>query len=366
VAITLFLAGDVMTGRGIDQILPRPSVPHLYEPNLRDAREYVALSEEASGHIPRPVNFAYVWGDALSELSATAPDARIINLETSVTRSETAWPRKEVLYRMCPDNVPCLTAARLDVCVLANNHVLDWGDGGLVETLDTLQAAGIRTAGAGRLLDDAGHPAIVDVEDRARVVVFAFGHASSGIPSEWAAGMDRPGVMVVSALSEDVADAIAEQVRHRRRPNDVVVVSIHWGSNWGYPIPPAQARFAHALIDRGIDLVHGHSSHHPRPIEVYRRKVILYGCGDFLNDYEGISGFEEYLDNLVLMYFPNIDLACGEIVQMRMVPFRIRKMRLERASANERTWLHETLSRISAPYGTRIETAADGSLLVRP
>jgi poly-gamma-glutamate synthesis protein (capsule biosynthesis protein) len=366
VPITLFLAGDVMTGRGIDQILPHPSAPHLYEPNLRDAREYVTLSEKASGPIPRPVDFAYVWGDALSELLAAAPDARIVNLETSVTRSESAWPRKEVLYRMSPDNVPCLTAARLDVCVLANNHVLDWGEDGLLETLDTLHAAGIQTTGAGQSRSDASRPAFIGFGDRARVVVFAFGHASSGLPSEWAAGVERSGVLAVPALSEDVADAIAERVQERRRPGDIVIVSIHWGSNWGYGVPPPHAHFAHALLDRGVDIVHGHSSHHPRPIEVYRRKVILYGCGDFLDDYEGISGFEEYLDHLVLMYFPSIDPALGEIVEMRMVPLRIRKMRLERASANDTAWLRETLSRISVPYRTRIDAAGDGSLLVRP
>ncbi len=65
--LRLFLCGDVMPGRGIDQILPTPSSPELYEPYVRDARDYVALAETRSGAIARPVHHAYIWGDALAE-----------------------------------------------------------------------------------------------------------------------------------------------------------------------------------------------------------------------------------------------------------------------------------------------------------
>ena len=109
--ITLFLCGDVMLGRGIDQILPHPSDPILHEPYVKNALEYVDLAEEANGPIPRPVDFSYVWGDALSELDRMAPDIRIINLETSVTNSNAYWKTKEVHYRMNPANIPCITAA---------------------------------------------------------------------------------------------------------------------------------------------------------------------------------------------------------------------------------------------------------------
>lgn len=88
--VTLFLCGDVMTGRAIDQILPHPCPPHLYESYLRSATEYVALAEGVSGPIPRPCDFAYVWGDALRELERRRPAARIVNLETAVTTSEQA------------------------------------------------------------------------------------------------------------------------------------------------------------------------------------------------------------------------------------------------------------------------------------
>jgi poly-gamma-glutamate synthesis protein (capsule biosynthesis protein) len=88
--ITLFLCGDVMTGRGVDQILEHPSSPALYERFVRWADEYVQLAEDAHGAIPRHVDDRYVWGVAIEELERRRPDARIINLETSVTTSEEA------------------------------------------------------------------------------------------------------------------------------------------------------------------------------------------------------------------------------------------------------------------------------------
>src|SRR5689334_3911408 len=131
VMVTLFVCGDVMTGRGVDQILAHPCPPEIHESYVRDARDYVDLAEEANGPIARPVAAAYIWGDALQELEHVAPDARIINLETSVTTSEDFWRGKGIHYRMHPQNVTCLVAAGVDVCVLANNHVLDYGRAGL-------------------------------------------------------------------------------------------------------------------------------------------------------------------------------------------------------------------------------------------
>lgn len=142
--ITLFLSGDVMTGRGIDQILPHPGNPRLYEGYVSSAVRYVELAEEVHGPFRRPVDFPYIWGDTLAEFRQKRPDLRIINLETAVTACEDAWPGKGIHYRMHPANVPCLTAAGIDCCVLANNHVLDWSYTGLLETLDTLRGAGQR------------------------------------------------------------------------------------------------------------------------------------------------------------------------------------------------------------------------------
>ena len=364
--LTLFLCGDVMTGRGIDQILPQPSAPRIHEPYVDDARAYVQMAEAAHGPVPRAVPPDYIWGDALAVLAEAAPDARIINLETSVTRRDEPWPGKGIHYRMHPDNVACLTAARVDVCALANNHVLDFGPAGLRETLETLGRAGLATAGAGRSLLEARQPAVVPVPGAGRAVVFAAGDESSGIPPGWAATDDRPGLDVLPDLSEATADRVLERVRGVKRPGDVVVASIHWGSNWGYEVTPAQQRFARRLLEGGVDLVHGHSSHHPRPIEIHRGKLILYGCGDFLDDYEGIPGYEEFRDDLTLMYFATVEPETGRLAALRLVPMQIRNLRVNRASAADAEWLARTLDRVSRPFGARVEPAADRVLGVKP
>jgi poly-gamma-glutamate capsule biosynthesis protein CapA/YwtB (metallophosphatase superfamily) len=360
--VTLFLCGDVMTGRGVDQILPHPSAPEVFEPCVRDAQQYVALAERASGPIPRPVGPGYIWGDALEELAQAAPDARIINLETSVTTCDDYSIDKVINYRMHPDNITCLTAARIDVCVLANNHVLDYGYAGLEETLDTLAAAGLKAAGAGRNITEARRPGIINLPDGSRVLVFALGTQSSGIPGAWGATAIRPGVDLLEDLSPATADQILRRVGRVKRPGDIVVASIHWGSNWGYEVPRAHVQFAHRLIDGGVDIVHGHSSHHPRPIELYRNKLVLYGCGDFIDDYEGITGFEAFRDDLVLLYLPTVDPHNGELLRLRITPLRIRRMRLNRVSPDDAGWLRDTIHRVSCEFGTAVDLAEDGAL----
>jgi poly-gamma-glutamate capsule biosynthesis protein CapA/YwtB (metallophosphatase superfamily) len=363
--LTVFLCGDVMTGRGIDQALPHPSNPRIHEPFVKDAGQYVELAEAANGPVPHPVDFSYIWGAALDELARVAPDARIVNLETSITRSDGYWPEKEIHYRMHPDNVQCLRAAGIDVCVLANNHVLDFGHAGLRETLEALSRAGLGTAGAGRTLAEARAPAVVEVSGKGRLVVFGFGDDSSGIPSGWAATNDRPGIDFLPDLSEATATGIVGRVREVKRARDIVVASIHWGSNWGYQVPPAQRRFARWLLDGGVDIVHGHSSHHVRPIEIYRGKLILYGCGDFLDDYEGIAGYEEFRDDLTLMYFPTLQPETGRLESLRMTPMQIRNLKANRAAPADAEWLASTLGRISQPFGARVELTADGTLALR-
>ncbi|WP_416985208.1 CapA family protein [Streptomyces sp. T028] len=363
--VTLFLCGDVMLGRGVDQILARPGSPRLREDWVTDAREYVRLAESVNGPVPAPVAASWPWGEALRVLEETGPDVRVVNLETSVTRCDAFAPGKAIHYRMHPANLPALTVARPDVCVLANNHVLDFGRPGLLETLDSLAGAGLRTAGAGRGPDEAYAPAAVAVPGGGRVLVFALGARSSGIPPDWAASATAGGVAGVAYLPElsaATAAAVVRHVRRAKRAGDLAVVSVHWGSNWGYRAPRDQIRFARALVDGGVDLVHGHSSHHPRPVEVYRDHLVLHGCGDFIDDYEGISGYAEYRDDLRIAWLVRLAADTGRLVGLSMVPLWARRMRLEPASDADRAWLRTTLDRISP--GVRVTEAPDGTLTV--
>lgn len=363
----LFFAGDVMTGRGIDQVLPFPGDPTLHEAWVRDARDYVRLAERHSGAIRRPLGFGELWGDLAGELDRLAPAVRIVNLETSITRRGEPWPDKEVRYRMTPENVGCLVAGRVDVCTLANNHVLDYGPEGLDDTLATLAAAKIAAPGAGRDREEAQRPAIVALEGGARVVVLAIGSESSGIPPAWGAREDRPGVDLLADLSERSIAALCARIEALDRPGDILVVSIHWGSNWGYHVPPSHALLAHRVIDAGADVVHGHSSHHPRPIEIYRGRPIFYGCGDLVNDYEGIEdpAHDSFRAELALAYSPEIEPTTGELVALTMSPMRIRKLRLERAAPEDADWLARTLDRVSEPFGAHVALTPEMRLEVR-
>ena len=236
-------------------------------------------------------------GTALQELTRAQPDVRIINLETSITRRGAFVP-KGINYRMSPENAVCLVSADIDCCVLANNHIFDWGLAGLVDTLESLERLRIESAGAGLEIDQASAPAVLDLSGGGRILVFSVALVTSGVPVSWAARSETPGVCLLTDLSDASVARIAGRVGRLRRTGDVVVLSIHWGPNWGFEIPEEHTRFAHGLIDQaGVSIVHGHSSHHPIAIEVYRNRLILYGCGDFLNDYEGISGYEEFLDD---------------------------------------------------------------------
>jgi poly-gamma-glutamate capsule biosynthesis protein CapA/YwtB (metallophosphatase superfamily) len=358
-SITLFLCGDVMTGRGIDQILPHPSEPTLHESFVKSAIGYLRLAEGANGPIPRPAPLSYPWGDALADLLRA--DVRLANLETAVTQSNDREP-KGINYRMHPRNVGCLTAARLDVCSLANNHALDWGTRGLEETLRTLRQAGISTAGAGLSLASAAAPAVVELAGRGRVLVFGLGARSSGIPASWAATADRAGVRLLDEVSPRAAAAVMAELRRSKRPGDIAVASIHWGPNWGYDVPGSHRELARALIDSGFDVVHGHSTHHAIGIEIHRERPIFYGCGDFLSDYEGIDGKEAYRGDLPLAYFASFDQRSGALRKLEMAPFRLRRFRLERASHADALWLTRMLAREGAKLGTSARLRADGRI----
>lgn len=353
--IKLFLCGDVMTGRGIDQIFPNSVNPRIYESYVKDACDYVTLTERENGPIKQPVSYSYIWGDALGEWEKVNPDFKIINLETAVTEHDDPWPGKGINYRMHPENVHALTAAGIDFCTLANNHILDWEYDGLGETVQTLENAGISSAGAGKDLQSSTEPAILE-RGKNRVIIFSYGSPTSGVPAVWAAETDRPGVNFLRNLNDKSVEKIKKQIESIKQPGDIIVFSVHWGENWGYDIPKRQREFAHKLIDEaGVDLIHGHSSHHFKGIEVYEDKLIIYGAGDFINDYEGIGGHEKYRDDLTLMYFPTINPENGTLISVKIVPLQIKNFKLNYTTKNDVKWIQKILNREGKTLGTSVK-----------
>jgi poly-gamma-glutamate synthesis protein (capsule biosynthesis protein) len=361
--ITLFMCGDVMTGRGIDQVLPYPSDPLIHESYMKNAGGYIKIAEKVNGPIRKPVSVDYIWGDALEEFDEVAPDVKIINLETSITRSNDYWKGKGIHYRMHPENVASLTVAKINHCSLANNHILDWGYSGLLETLESLKKANINIAGAGRNLREAEAPSVMKIAGKGRVIVFSFGFETSGIPSSWAATENRSGVNLLKDFSDNTLTYVKKKVQEIKRKGDIVVASIHWGSNWGYDVAPNPAKFAHGLIDEaGVDIIHGHSSHHFKAIEIYKDRLILYGCGDFLNDYEGIDGYKAFRADLALMYFATVDASTGKLLGLRMTPTQIRRFKINRASRTDALWVRDTLNGEGAKFGSRVKLTRDNRL----
>ena len=153
------------------------------------------------------------------------------------------------------------------------------------------------------------------------------------------------------------------EARAGRRARDVLIASIHWGGNWGCEIGKAERDFARGLIDSGFDIVHGHSSH-PKAIEIYRERPILYGCGDFLNDYEGISGYEEFRGDLSLMYLPRLHPATGRLIDLHLVPFKVARFRLQRASPADAVWLRHRLDWVCQPFRVATSLNPDRTLSI--
>jgi poly-gamma-glutamate capsule biosynthesis protein CapA/YwtB (metallophosphatase superfamily) len=315
-----------------------------------------------SGPVPHGVAPDYIWGDALAEWERMAPHARVVNLETSITHSD-EYEQRGINYRMHPDNIGCLRAAQFDICILANNHVLDYGPRGLIETLTTLERAGIRAVGAGRNRAEAVRPVVHALAGSShRLVIGACAHESSGVPDHWAALMEQPGVHLLPDLDQQTAADVATRVARHKSPGDIAILSIHCGSNWGYDVPRRHIDFAHRLVEGGIDIVHGHSSHHVRPVEIYHDRLILYGCGDFINDYEGISGYARYRNDLVLMFFPSLCPETGRLLALEMTPLQIRHLRLNRASTRDARWICDTVNEISRAFNSQMILTEHGTL----
>lgn len=354
-----------MVGRGIDQVLAHPASPELHEPAVRDARDYVRMAERIAGTIPAPVPARYLWGDALQEIEDVAPDACIVNLETAVTAGGHPWPGKAVHYRMNPANLGCLQAAGVQACALANNHTLDWGHEGLADTLRSLAKAGLRTAGAGTDLAQARAPAVLSLGAGQRLLVFSWAAPDSGVPPGWEATAHRAGIALLPDLAAAGLREVAQAVHEQRRAGDLVLLSIHWGANWVNAVPELHRQFAQELIDRDIvDVVHGHSAHHPLPFELHRGKLILYGCGDLINDYEGIDPLPGYPQDVACLYFVTLSQGSGRLVRLRIVPMQRRAFRLIRAEPTARAAVRHALRLKENGFARQVQWRPDGHWVI--
>jgi poly-gamma-glutamate capsule biosynthesis protein CapA/YwtB (metallophosphatase superfamily) len=318
---TLALTGDVMLGRGVNEA-------------LRAMRP-----EEA-------------WGDTLPLLLAA--DLRIINLECAITEHEQMWSRtpKVFHFRADPHAVEVLRAARVDACSLANNHTLDFEEEGLLDTLRHLDEAGIRYTGAGRNLEEAGRPALLQYG----VALVAF----TDNEPPFAAGLERPGTNYLPISTEPrVLRRVEEEITAARETGaETVVFSNHWGPNMVVRPRASFRRFARAVVDRGADVYYGHSAHVFQGVEVYRGKPILYDTGDFIDDYAVDPGLRN--DRSLLFC---VSVEGGELRRLELFPVVLPYSRVELARDEERRAILDLMQNLSAEMGTIFDRREDRLVL---
>lgn len=232
------------------------------------------VNEQLKGAAP-----SLPWGDTLPVLRQA--DLRVANLECVLADGGQPVPGKVFHFRSDTKNVDCLRAADINIVSLANNHVLDFGVPALAQMLPALDRYGILHSGAGLDREAARRPAIW----RRGTATVGFIAVTDNEPG-WAAQAQTPGVHYVPVDPADRRAAeLLELVRATKAAAGILIVSAHWGPNWGSEVPAAHQGFAHALVDAGADVVFGHSAHIVRGVELYRARPIIYSAGDFVDDY---------------------------------------------------------------------------------
>lgn len=311
-AMQLAIAGDCMLGRGVDQILDQ-----------------------------KPPE--YPWGDTLPIFLKA--DARICNLECVLSDKGTPWAgyQKAFHFRSAAKNVATLAAAGISAVSIANNHVLDYGREALLQMLEVLDQAGIAHSGAGTNLADACRVATFRVQDR-RLGFLAF----TDNEPQWEATAQRPGTFYVPiALADSRAQNLVNIVRERKKASDTLIVSAHWGGNWGYTPPDEHVELAHALMDAGADIVFGHSCHVFRGIEWYKDRPILYSTGNFIDDY-AVDPVERNDQSFIFL----VELEGNVPVRLRLVPTIINWCQALLAPPAEGRTIAEKMQRLCAAFAT--------------
>jgi len=296
----------------------------------------------------RPVTA--VWGNLLDRLRGL--DGLFVNLECCLSTRGEPWRRTYRAFHFRADPawaVPALQQAGVDCGALANNHVLDFEEAALRDTLSHLDDGDIAHAGAGRTREAAFEPALVTVGDLA----VGFVSFTDNTP-EYAAEADAPGTAYVEFDVDDAetrAAVSAALVRARDGDPDLLVASLHWGPNMVEEPPEAFRRFGRWLVDEGVDLVCGHSAHVFQGVEVYRGCPILYDAGDFVDDY-AVDG---RLRNDRSFLFEVSVTPDGTPTELRLVPTEIYDFSVHAADPGAAAWSRERMQRLSAPFGTAFE-----------
>jgi len=315
--ITIGLTGDVMIGRLVEKILAREDL-------------------------------SYIWGDTLAMMRST--DMNLINLEAALTTSDKAV-YKVFNFKAKPERVEALKLASVAVANLANNHCLDFSEEGLLETLEVLDTAEIPHIGAGKNLDEARKPLVIEVEG-VKIGILGF---TDNEPS-WIATRHSPGTNYID-IDEKGLEVVTNEVQKIRKSVDLVILTIHWGPNMRERPPNRFKNFARGAVDSGVDIFHGHSAHIFQGVEIYNNKVIFYDTGDFVDDY--------YVDPILRndrSFFFTVEVSKKGIAAIHLIPTLIEKFQVNLSKGREKEETLERMQMMSKEFGTEFTKLPEGFL----
>ena len=313
--ITIAFAGDTMLGRLVNQKIGQ-------------------------------TNYSYPLGNIIPILNKT--DLNIANLETTLTKSESAVP-KVFNFRALPDRVETLKAGRIDVVTLANNHSKDFGNKGLLETISTLNKANIKHVGAGKNTATARRAVVVE-KNGIKIGILGYSDNEPG----WKAGPHSPGIHYIKI--GDIK-TIREDIATVRDKVDILIATLPWGPNMLKRPDPSFVEFAHKMIDAGIDIIQGHSAHIFQGIEVYQNKLIMYDTGDFVDDYRVDLKLR---NDRSFLFLVTVDKTGPK--KLKLIPTLISNMQVNKAEGKDKLWSLHRMQKLSAEFGTRI--SSNGTLIV--
>jgi poly-gamma-glutamate synthesis protein (capsule biosynthesis protein) len=297
----------------------------------------------------------YFWGDTLPVLKEA--DLRLINLECVVSDKGSEWTKtpKVFHFRALPWALETLKAAKIDYVSLANNHTLDFNEEAMLDMLGRLHSAGIAHAGAGKNLEEARQPAILESGGLRFGVISA-----SDNESAWLAGKNKPGINFIPTLMRpEVLENAARQIKTARERSDVVVFSDHWGPNMRQRPVSLFVSFARQLMELGADIFHGHSAHLFQGIELWEKKPILFDTGDFVDDYAVDT---ELRNDWSFIFMLDVSRKYKRVEKITLVPTYIERFQAHLAPDFLAELIRERMRVLCGEMGTAV--AREGRNLV--
>jgi poly-gamma-glutamate synthesis protein (capsule biosynthesis protein) len=244
-------------------------------------------------------------------------DEVIINLETSVTSSnQSVNPDKTYVYKMDPMVVETLVKHHISMANLANNHVMDYGKNGFSDTLQYLQQAQLSYFGAGNNLSQARSGVIKTYRDNTTVGYLGYFEYRDSYDTlyQFYAKDDEPGVAGIDKTM------MRSDILRMKNLSDIVIVSLHKGSNYETGISVSHQDIARFVIDCGADAVICHSAHIVLPMELYHQKPIFYSVGNFIFTTPGRFRFVDEIYHAGM----GVELIIEEkqVVSIELIPFK--------------------------------------------